>query len=162
MEELKHILLTHAKRYPLMEPTDAVKLIYQNEFGGGHMIRDEAACLAYLRREYESVPYDPEHLRQEPIGNGIVRVHLAAVKPEELEQLGAAFIRSANAHTGSKEHFLQKLDVLRQLTGQGNFAFSPEELETYLVSYEASGYPPVSHSQTYREHYHPAYRIIRK
>ena len=45
MEELKVILITHANRYPLMQPQDAVKLIYQNEFGGGHLIRDEEACL---------------------------------------------------------------------------------------------------------------------
>ena len=45
MEELKAILITLAKRYPLMQPTDAVKLIYQNEFGGGHLIRDEQAFL---------------------------------------------------------------------------------------------------------------------
>ena len=49
MEELKAILITHAKRYPLMQPRDAVKLIYQNEFGGGHLICDEEACLNYRR-----------------------------------------------------------------------------------------------------------------
>ena len=49
MEELKAILIAHAKRYPPMQPQDAVKLIYQNEFGGGHLIRDEEACLNYLR-----------------------------------------------------------------------------------------------------------------
>ena len=37
MEELERILREHAERYPLMQPTDAVKLIYQNEFGGGHL-----------------------------------------------------------------------------------------------------------------------------
>ena len=40
MEELRAILIAHAKRYPLIQPTDAVKLIYQNEFGGGHLIRE--------------------------------------------------------------------------------------------------------------------------
>ena len=45
MEELEKILQDHAKRYPQMEPTDGVKLIYQNEFGGGHLIKDENACL---------------------------------------------------------------------------------------------------------------------
>ena len=45
MDDLKQILISHAARYPLMEPTDAVKLIYQNEFGGGHLIRDTEACL---------------------------------------------------------------------------------------------------------------------
>ena len=47
METLALILASHAERYPLMEPTDAVKLIYQNEFGGGHLIRDEESCLNY-------------------------------------------------------------------------------------------------------------------
>ena len=31
MEELRAILIAHAKRYPLMQPQDAVKLIYQNK-----------------------------------------------------------------------------------------------------------------------------------
>ena len=35
MEELDQILREHAMRYPKMQSTDAVKLIYQNEFGGG-------------------------------------------------------------------------------------------------------------------------------
>ena len=55
MFELEAILKIHVKRYPLMQPTDAVKLIYQNEFGGGHLIRDEEICLNYLRQEYTSV-----------------------------------------------------------------------------------------------------------
>ena len=118
MEELKSILIAHARRYPLMQPTDAVKLIYQNEFGGGHLIRDEEACLNYLRKEYETVEKDPTMPLHEDIGNGIVRVNLAAVKPEELEQLGKEFIRSSAEHTGTKERFLQKLDVLRQLTAR--------------------------------------------
>lgn len=46
MNELEGVLKEHAKRYPLMQPRDAVKLIYQNEFGGGDLIRDEEACLS--------------------------------------------------------------------------------------------------------------------
>ena len=95
MEELRAILIAHAKRYPLMQPRDAVKLIYQNEFGGGHLIRDEQACLNYLRREYADLEKDPTVPLYEDIGNGIVRVNLAAVKPEDLEQLGQDFIASA-------------------------------------------------------------------
>ena len=81
MEELERILREQAKRYPLMQPTDAVKLIYQNEFGGGHLIWDEEACLNYLRREYADLEKDPSAQLYEEIGNGIVRVNLAAVKP---------------------------------------------------------------------------------
>jgi hypothetical protein len=162
MKELEAILLTHAKRYPLMQPRDAVKLIYQNEFGGGHLIRDEQACLNYLRREYDSITKDPNAVLYEEIGNGIVRVNLAAVKPENLEQLGSDFIHSAATHTGSKEQFLKKLDVLRQLTAAGHFCFGTTELESYLSEYIQSGCPMVSHSEQYRQNYAPAYRIICK
>lgn len=128
MEELKAILMAHAKKYPLMHPTDAVKLIYQNEFGGGHLIRDEQACLNFLYREYK--------------------------------QLGKDFIRCAAEHTGSTERFLQKPDILRQLTAAGHFRFGMIELEYYLSEYIQSGCSTVSHSEQYRQNYRPAYRIV--
>ena len=160
MEELRAILIAHAKRYPLMQPTDAVKLIYQNEFGGGHLIRDEEACLNYLHREYADLEKDPTAPLYEDIGNGIVRVNLAVVKPENLEQLGRDFIRSAAEHTGTMDSFLRKLDVLRKLTVEGIFSFDSQELENYLFKYRNQSYPVVSHSEAYREEYRPAYRII--
>ena len=162
MEELRAILIAHAKRYPLMQPTDAVKLIYQNEFGGGHLIRDEQACLNYLRREYADLEKDPTVPLYEDIGNGIVRVNLAAVKPEDLEQLGKNFIDSAAKHKGMLESFLNKLKVLETLTAEGVFPFDTNALSAYLYEYKAAGYPAVSHSPEYRQAYNPAYRIIRK
>ena len=160
MFELERILRQHADRYPLMQPTDAVKLIYQNEFGGGHLLRDEESCLGYLRREYAALEKDASAPIAEEIGNGIVRVNLAAVKEEELEQLGRSFIRSALEHTGTLDSFLQKLEVLRQLTREGVFCFDVQELEACLCAYEKAGYPMVSHSETYRQHYRPAYRVV--
>lgn len=162
METLSNILLNHAGRYPLMEPTDAVKLIYQNEFGGGHLIRDVDSCMNYLRREYESVIQSPDALLLEDIGNGMYRVNLNALDHAgySIDQLGADFIRSANAHQGSLDNFLQKLEILRQLTREGRMPFSIEALDAYLETYRQAGYPMVSHSDTYRNAYSPAYRII--
>lgn len=160
MEELKTILLAHARRYPQMQPTDAVKLIYQNEFGGGHMISDEAACLAYLRREFAATPPNPHTPRTESIGNGLVRVHLAAIAEAELEELGQAFIRSAAAHKGNLDRFRMKLAVLRILVQEGHFSFGVPQLEAYLTAYEQAGFPPASHSPEYRAAYRPAYRVI--
>ena len=162
MEELEKILRDHAMRYPKMQPADAVKLIYQNEFGGGHLIRDEQACLNYLRREYDTVAKDASVPLYEDIGNGIVRLNLAAVREEDLEQLGRDFIRSAAEHKGYLDSFLSKLDVLKDLTAEGVFAFGIYELNIYLTEYEHAGYPMVSHSTGYRDAYKPAYRIIRK
>ena len=162
MAELSAVLLAHAARYPDMEPTDAVKLIYQNEFGGGHMIRDPESCLAYLRREYGATPRDPARPLIEEIGNGIVRVHLSALPQERLEELGQAFLRSAALQQGSVDRFKKKLNVLRRLCAAGRFSFDLATLDTYLAGYAAAGYPAVSHSDTYRRAYRPSYRIVRK
>ncbi|MGM9640315.1 MAG: hypothetical protein ACI3V3_03005 [Faecousia sp.] len=157
---LQEILRAHAKRYPKMQPTDAVKLIYQNEFGGGHLIRDEAAVLNYLRQEYVSVEKDLSMPLYEDIGNGIVRVNLAAVQEADLEKLGQAFIRSAAEHKGNLDSFKEKLAVLTEVTEGGVFAFGADELCTYLDEYANAGYPAVSHSPEYRQAYKPAYRIV--
>ena len=160
MEETERILRQHAARYPRMQPTDAVKLIYQSEFGGGHLIRDAQSCLEYLRREYASVVKDPLMPLYEDIGNGIVRVHLAAVQKEDLPWLGSCFITSAGEHGGTMDGFLKKLEVLRKVAREGFFTFDLSSLDIYLESYRKAGYPAVSHSPQYRECYHPAYRII--
>lgn len=143
-----------------MQPRDAVKLIYQNEFGGGHLIRDEEACLNYLRREYATLEKDPTAPLYEDIGNGIIRVNLAALREEDLEQLGKAFIDSAAKHKGTLDSFLNKLEVLQTLTSEGVFAFDLDALNAYLSEYKAAGYLAVYHSPEYRQAYKPAYRII--
>ena len=162
MKELKQILCQHGARYPYMQPTDAVKLIYQNEFGGGHLIRDRKSCLEYIHREYAMVSKDAELAKYEALGNGILRVHLAALQECELDQLGEDFIHCAEAHRGDPQRFLQKLEVLREVTAEGVFSFTSQELENYLTAYAQAGFPAVSHSEQYRQHYHPAYRVIRK
>lgn len=161
-EELRQVLAAHARRYPAMAPADGVKLIYQNEFGSGHLIADPDQSLDRLRAEFASVPRDPAAALAEDIGNGLVRIQLQGLDPESypLEALDRDLIRSARLRRGSMDAFLEKLDVLRQLAQEGAFGFSAGELETYLGPYLASGCPPVSHSAGYRAAYRPAYRVV--
>lgn len=160
--ELEAVLREHAARYPLMEPADAVKLIYQNEFGGGHLITDPDKALRFLRMEYASVSRDPALPLTEDIGGGIARVQLAALDEAvfPLERLNALFVRSAEEHRGDGERFLRKLALLRSVTAQGVFDFSPEALDAYLELCRAAGFPAVSHSDRYRSAYRPAYRVV--
>lgn len=162
METLEQILRSHAKKYPLMEPQDAVKLIYQNVFGGGHLISDLTTCRRKLRQEIAATPQEPGAPLLEYIGNGMVRVMLNALVGSGYspEQLGYDFIRSSREHTGRMNGFLLKLDILRKVTASGTFGFSSEELERYLDAYKQAGYPMVSHSEQYRQAYRPAYRIV--
>ena len=159
---MEEILKQHAARYPLMEPTDAVKLVFQNEFGGGHLIADKDASLARLRAEYGSTGHDGAGPLLEEIGNGLVRVMLGALDIGQypLEELNEDFVRSAAAHKGGMARFLEKLEVLKELAGQGAMPFSAGELDAYLEEYIPAGCPMVSHSERYRLTYHPAYRVI--
>ena len=159
---MRSILLAHAVNYPLMEPRDAVKLLYQNEFGGGHLIRDPQACLAFLHQEYASVTQRPDIPLLEDIGSGLCRVNLAALDAHGVspEELGQVFLRSAAHLRGSLTSFREKLELLKDLTRAGEMPFSPEALRAYLADYEIAGFPPVSHSDTYRNTYHPAYRVV--
>ena len=162
MEELKQILQWHAGAYPEMEPTDAVKLIYQNEFGGGHLIADPVSFRNFLYREYHNTPKDKDGRPVDRIGNGLVRVHLASLEEAQLENLARAFLTSANSHRGSLIRFCEKLELLRTLTAEGLFTFDVSALDDYLSDYAQRGYPMVSHSPKFRALYHPAYRIVRK
>ena len=158
---LSDVLRYHARKYPIMSPADAVKLIYQNEFGGGHIISDEKKCLEYLISEYRRVPQTSGRVTED-IGGGIVRVELSALDSHGIttEELCNVFIRSAEMVKGSKASFEQKLDLLRSLTAEGIFGFTAESLSEYLSAYAEAGYPPVSHSEEYRKAYSPAYRIV--
>lgn len=162
--QLRAVLLAHMARYPAMTPCDCVKLIYQNEFGGGHLISDEGETLSRLRTEYESVRQDPTLPLLEEIGNGFVRVMLAALDQNiyPLERVNDDFIRSANSYRGKQESFEEKLSLLTGLAREGRCPFSAAALEAYLVQYRQAGCPPVSHSADYRSAYQPAYRVVRK
>ena len=164
MNCLKHIFATHVARYPNMQPQDAVKLLYQHQFGPGHMVSDPLTALQRLCDEWEQTPSDPSAPLLEDIGNGLVRVMLAAWNAEEYPAavLNSDFVRSAQAHTGSRESFSDQLSALRELTSQGLLPFSLEALDRYLAQYTAAGCPAVSHSDEYRTSYRPAYRVIRR
>ncbi len=155
--ELRQILRANGEKYPQMEPQDAVKLVYQNEFGGGHLISDPDASYSRLSEEASKSSGAPSE-EFEPIGNGIVRVNLGGDYP--LDLLNRDFIRSAAAVSGDLSSFEEKLTDLRAVTEEGCFAFSLEALDRYLEAYRNAGYPMVSHSDPYRTAYQPSYRIV--
>lgn len=90
-------------------------------------------------------------------------MNLAAVDTNvlPLERLNAAFAAAANGVHGSTAGFKAKLDTLKAVCTEGRFSFGTAELDEYLCEYEKAGFPPVSHSEAYRQAYKPSYRIIR-
>lgn len=155
-----NIVLGLLEKYPLSRPCDAVKLLYQRNFGGGHMIADADSATEYIRAERKNAgdaPYPCENL-----GNGITRLYLSECNRLGLscDTVAGMFIYTANTHKGKKAEFLRELDELSELAGQMKLPFGKEELDAYLSEYRAQNYPAVSHSPAYRQAYSPMYRIV--
>jgi uridine kinase len=170
---MKNVLLKHYKMYPKIQIQDVVKLIYQNEFGGGHLISDEADSLKRLQVEMEMCSSALTRVSQgsqfpitdmfEEIGNELCRLHLKALKHTgiDITTINRFFVCTANSVCGRLGSFEKKLDILLQCCRDGELTFSPDELHAYLLDYKELGYSPVSHSEKYRTAYSPSYRIVK-
>ena len=164
---MKEILLEQWKHHPEMEITDAVKLLYQSEFGGGHMVSDPQKSLEFLKKEWNTVKTSTGECCGTPspvceyIGNGMYRMHLQAfsegLSPETMNQM---FLQSAANKKGTMESFKKKLEQFLEWCRMGELPFAQAEAEEYLKEYQKKGYPAVSHSPAYKKAYHPAYRVV--
>lgn len=158
MEELIEVLQRHKARYPQATAVDLVKLVYQSEFGPGHFITDEGASLARLEEECRSLQTDGvEDELFEPIGRGLVRLHLRALPPGvSLFTVNRFFVLTAQKVRGSREGLRGKLEVLRE------FLQGDEQDLAFLEEYEKAGCPQLSHSPSFRAAYAPTYRVVQR
>lgn len=155
----------HAKKYSKMQPADAVKLVYQNEFGGEYIERNLGNGLQKLKQEIKNVVPDESVGLFEPIGNGFMRVNLAAMPANDVSvyTLDSLYVLSTKIYGGSHMSFVEKLNELKRLNKEYSlFSFSQEELEAYINAYIAAGCPTVSHSDEFKQAYAPAYRVVHK
>ena len=160
---LEDVLARHFAKYPLMEPQDAVKLLYQMEFGPEHLIRDEGKALSMLRQEMDGLSGQDtggEPL-YEAIGGGLCRLNLRPCKARGIgaEDICRLFVETAKRPRGDKKRFRLALEELRQMAEAGDAPFDFAALEIYLARYPDSC-PAVHHSEKYRAAYRPAYRIV--
>ena len=92
---MEEVLLEHSSRYPAMALQDYVKLLYQSEFAGGHLIEDPAKSLAWLRKERADTP-DRAQPKWEAIGGGLARLHIGALPPDTVwEAVNRLFVWTA-------------------------------------------------------------------
>lgn len=160
-KQLSRVIRSHAARYPLMEPTDVVKLVYQSVFGGGHLITAPEASLIRLSAERAAADTPPGAPFIE-IGCGRARMHLASYSLSALPDalLNRMFVLSAASPTEDLPQFREALDLLITLAKSDTFHFRVDDFSNYLRDYIAFGCPIVSHSESYRRAYRPAYRVV--
>ncbi len=160
---MREIFLFHAKKYPAMKAEDGVKLCYQSEFGSGHLLPSREACEESIREERATaIGLARESESLEPIGGGLVRLHLNAwwdVNDLRTETIAGLFLAVSDKKHGTLQGFLEKVSILRELCRESKMPFALKELEDYLEDYKKAGYPLCHHSKAYRQTYHPAYRL---
>lgn len=72
------------------------------------------------------------------------------------------FTYSSQQPVSSKAVFEADLALLGEMIRQREVPFQQSDWEAFLSHYRAKSYPAVSHSDTYRNAYHPAYRVLHK
>lgn len=146
-----------------MMPKDAVKLVYQNAFGGGHLVRDESSALELLKEEMERTQHSDAVPTIEYIGGGACRVNLAAL-PHGLtaHTLMRIFVESSKLNYGGEAAFREGLSAIFALIDEGAAppAVTREEMVRWLDLYYSEGGGMTRHSIEYSTAYAPAYRVI--
>ncbi|MBQ9939029.1 MAG: hypothetical protein IJO96_05800, partial [Oscillospiraceae bacterium] len=107
--ELKRVLLREVSQRASAQLQDMIKLIYQNEFAGRHLITDRDGALKRLQAEYGEVAPNREQPLFEDIGNGISRLNLSALKAcakaPKLQTVNGMFAATAEVRKGSEAGF---------------------------------------------------------
>lgn len=98
----------------------------------------------------------------EPLDGPYVRVHLDILKKGlSAQTLARLFALSAEHRAGAQTEFEKKLAVLTGMVRQGELPFDASECERAVFAWRAAGFPPCHHSETFRQAYAPAYRLMK-
>lgn len=154
----------HVSRYPEMGAADLYKLLHQGAMGSEHAVESLEAARRWMAGEVATLGDGPS----EPLVDTIapagahIRVHLRPF----IEQGGdpvallSAFVRTANAGTGSEETLSCALDTALAMARDGRLPWDEAELARYFDDRRHEGYPAVHHSDDFESLYRPAYRVV--
>lgn len=154
------ILLTHLRRYPLMQPADVYKLLHQACLGSEHAVDDPQRARQWLEHELATMGPGPDEPLCDPIApdGSLLRLHLRPflANSGDPEQLLQAFVRTANYFHGKTAALEQALT----LAATGELPFDASALQQLGEEMKARAYPAMHHSPTYQAAYRPAYRVL--
>ena len=124
------------------------------------MISSPERAVAYIQTEAQSNPCSGD-ASVEPLDGEYSRVSLAYLgKGLSAETLGKLFYLSASDEKEAVEQLEYRLNIAEQLIEEGQLPLSISDFKTARTHWQAAGYPAIHHSDTFREAYHPSYRVI--
>lgn len=154
-EEMKKQLQAQRKRYPLMNEEDVVKFAFQGMLGVGHLISSIDDAKNRLTAEMASLEPDDSEPMIEKISTDWVRLNLRPAKAKGMTADDLAWYLVRSAEWGSLSFTRQNVyNFCVKQDGSDKMKAAAEKV------LDGSWLP--SHSEQYREAYHPAYRVLYK
>lgn len=139
---------------------DLFKFLYQSCFGCEHLVTDFDDAFNRIIKESECCEND-DLPNVEFLDGDYCRVHLKALKTKDsLEWLCRAFIDSSKVHPEGEKRLEEQLGKLIEFSEAGIIKFDKEMLEREIDAWRKQGFPPIHHSELFRESHHPSYRVI--
>ena len=164
MKFISNLTSQHIARYPNLELIDLYKLLHQSALGASHASAADDILEKEFNLEWDNlsgIHIEPAIDPISPDGK-IARIHLRSYLSQDYskDDLLMAFIRTANANSGSKEKLKKFCGCLRDLSKAEQLPFNPEDTEAFLNDVENKDYPTLRHSNIFKREYEPSYRIV--
>lgn len=159
-EKTRKSLISHYKRYPELKIQDIFKYLHQSSFGCEHLISDYDLTVERILGEYKTAnTSDGEYVDQ--LDGEYSRINLNCLnKGLSAKTLGKLFLKSSKTEPDSIKNLEAKLNVAKELIIENVLPFSLDKYEKMVMQWRTEGYPPLRHSNEFREKYKPAYRVI--
>ncbi len=156
----RELLLSQLKTYPQLQIEDIFKFLYQSAFGCEHLLPEPEAAAEFIRKEAAGMKEENGAV-VEPLDGSYCRVSLAYIRqglrPETLAKL---LCLSAVHELDGKAALLEKLEIAKALVSDGLLPLTLPEFLDAVAKWETRGFAPLHHSETFRQTYRPAYRLI--
>jgi len=159
-ERTRRLLTMHCQTYPGLKIQDVLKFLHQSSFGCEHLVSSLETVTEYISKEHSTVLHEGEQ-QVEQLDGAYSRVPLSYLnKGLCADTLAKLFVASSKQEKNGLIHLLKKIEVVRELVNEGILPFSLCELDNALAEWKTKGYSALHHSDTFRETYSPAYRVI--
>lgn len=160
--QTKEILLAHYNTYPQAQLRDFFKFLHQSAFGCEHLLTDADMVLQRITSEAEHCTTKTTN-PVEPLDGDFYRVHLCVLHDGlSARTLAKLFILSAQPVANAAENLQQKLEVFLSLCESGQLPFPTKQAQQEIKKWQEDGFCACRHSDVFRTHYQPSYRVIRK
>lgn len=151
-----------------MQLQDHVKRIHQCVYGPAHLHGNPSLerIEQYINQELLEVELIDNYPNIIDIGSGYVRIDLKIIKSAliTVDELSKSFHQSMLMDTidllSKHDLMTRELNSLMALISEGGLPYDERESQLWIDHYTSLKYPPIHHSDVYKSHYQPHYRVV--